>query len=164
MAITLMPLPYAEDALAPHISAETLKTHHGAHHKAYVDKVNEAIEGTPLAGRDLEAIVRTAKQQGDQSLFNNAAQAWNHGFYWSSLSPTKTAPNNSLADAIKRDFGSTENLEETLSEEAVEHFASGWAWLVVKDGRLKVISTHDAGTALTEPVIPLLTIDVWEHA
>lgn len=164
MAVTLMPLPYPEDALEPHISAETLQTHHGKHHKGYVDKVNAAIEGTSLADRDLEAIVLEAKKQGDSKLFNNAAQAWNHGFYWHSLSPQKSEPGSGLADAIKRDFGSLDALNEALAAEAIDHFASGWAWLVVTDGKLKVISTHDAGTPLTEPMIPLLTIDVWEHA
>jgi len=164
MAITLMPLPYAENALEPHISAETLQTHHGKHHQTYVDKLNAAIEGTALADRDLEAIVLEAKKQGDTKLFNNAAQTWNHGFYWHSLSPEKTAPNAALTEAINRDFGSLKALNEALSKEAVDHFASGWAWLVVTGGKLKVISTHDAGTPLTEAVIPLLTIDVWEHA
>jgi Fe-Mn family superoxide dismutase len=164
MAIILTPLPYAENALEPHISAETLKTHHGAHHKGYVDKVNKAIEGTPLARLDLETIVRTANELGNKKLFNSAAQAWNHGFYWHSLTPAKSAPGAGLADAIKRDFGSAQAVDDALIEEASGHFASGWAWLVIRDGKLKVISTHDAGTALTDTVIPLLTIDVWEHA
>lgn len=164
MAITLMPLPYPEDALQPHISADTLRTHHGKHHKTYVDKVNAAIEGTPLADRDLEAIVLEASKQGDTKLFNNAAQAWNHGFYWHSLTPEKTAPDAGLGDAITRDFGSLKDLNEALSIAAVDHFGSGWAWLVVTGGKLKVTSTHDAGTPLTEAAIPLLTIDVWEHA
>jgi Fe-Mn family superoxide dismutase len=159
-----MPLPYAENALVPHISEETLKTHHGAHHKTYVDKVNDAIKGTALAAADLETIVKTAHKEGDQSLFNSAGQAWNHGFYWHSLTPEATRPGERLAEAIDRDFGSLKALKEALSEEADEHFASGWAWLVAEKGKLKVISTHDAGTALTQDLIPLLTIDVWEHA
>jgi Fe-Mn family superoxide dismutase len=164
MAISLMPLPYAENALEPHISANTLRTHHGAHHKGYVDKVNQAIDGTPLASKDLETIVREAHAHGDKVLFNNAAQAWNHGFYWESLTPERTAPDDKLAYAVDRTFGSMQKLNEAIIEEAVGHFASGWAWLVVKDDALAVISTHDAGTALVDSVVPLLTIDVWEHA
>jgi Fe-Mn family superoxide dismutase len=164
MAIILMPLPFAEDALEPYISAETLKTHHGAHHKGYVDKVNKAIEGTALAAADLETIVTAARDQNNASLFNAAGQAWNHGFYWNSLTPADSAPDAGLADAIRRDFGSAKALGDALIEEGSGHFASGWTWLVIRDGKLKVISTHDAGTALTEAAIPLLTIDVWEHA
>lgn len=164
MPISLISLPYAQDALEPHVSAETLRIHHGAHHKGYVDKVNLAIEGTPLADANLEAIVAASVEKGDKKLFNSAAQTWNHGFYWLSLSPTKTEPSAELAAAITRDFGSLDALKEALSKEAVDHFASGWAWLVSDKGTLKVISTHDAETALTEGVVPLLTIDVWEHA
>lgn len=164
MPISLISLPYAQDALEPHVSAETLRIHHGAHHKGYVDKINVAIEGTPLADADLETIITASVEKGDKKLFNSAAQTWNHGFYWLSLSPAKTEPSAELAAAITRDFGSLDALKEALSKEAVDHFASGWAWLVSDQGTLKVISTHDAGTALTEGVVPLLTIDVWEHA
>jgi Fe-Mn family superoxide dismutase len=160
MTIALMPLPYAQDALEPHISSKTLEIHHGAHHKTYVDKLNAAIEGTENADKPLEDIVRSASGP----LFNNAAQTWNHGFYWHSLSSEPTAPSESLSAAIDNDFGSVDALLEALSNEAVNHFASGWAWLVVEDGKLKVISTHDADCALTSNVNPLLTIDVWEHA
>jgi len=164
MAISLIPLPYAENALEPHISAETLKTHHGAHHKTYVDKVNQSIEGSELADRDLEAVIQAAQDKSDRALFNSAAQTWNHGFYWHSLTPERTEPSDGLAKAIQNDFGSAKALNDALIDEAVAHFGSGWAWLVVKNGKLAIISTHDAGTALTEAVIPLLTIDVWEHA
>lgn len=160
MTIALMPLPYAQEALEPHISRKTLEIHHGAHHKTYVDKLNAAIEGTENADKPLEAIVKSASGP----LFNNAAQTWNHGLYWHSLSPERTAPNDSLSAAIKADFGSIDALYEALTNEAVNHFASGWAWLVVDGGKLKVISTHDAGCPLTSDVNPLLTIDVWEHA
>lgn len=160
MTISLMPLPYAQDALAPHISSDTLEVHHGAHHKAYVDKTNAAIEGTDNAGKSLEDIVKSASG----GLFNNSAQVYNHGFYWHSMTPEKSEPSESLATAIKNDFGSMDALLETLTDEAVGHFASGWAWLIVDGGKLKVISTHDAGTAITGNVNPLLTIDVWEHA
>ncbi|MBT0669437.1 superoxide dismutase [Novosphingobium profundi] len=160
MTISLMPLPYAQDALEPHISSKTLEIHHGAHHKTYVDKLNAAIEGTENAGKSVEEITKSASGP----LFNNAAQTYNHGFYWMSLSPEKTAPSESLAAAITNDFGSMDALLEALANEAVNHFASGWAWLVVDAGKLKVISTHDAATAITSDVNPLLTIDVWEHA
>lgn len=160
MTISLMPLPYAKDALAPHISSDTLEVHHGAHHKAYVDKTNAAIEGTDNAGKSLEDIIKGASG----GLFNNSAQVYNHGFYWHSMAPEKSNPSESLETAIKNDFGSMDALLEALTDEAVTHFASGWAWLVVDGGKLKVISTHDAGTAITENVNPLLTIDVWEHA
>lgn len=160
MTIPLMPLPYAHDALEPHISSATLETHHGAHHKTYVDKLNAAIDGTDEADKALEDIVRSAS--GPK--FNNSAQTWNHGFYWHSMSPEKSQPSDSLLAAITETFGSVDALLEKLSDEAVNHFSNGWAWLVVKDGKLAVISTHDAATALLESDNPLLTVDVWEHA
>ena len=160
MTIQLMPLPYAHDALEPHISSATLETHHGAHHKTYVDKLNAAIEGTEEADKPLEDIVRAAS--GPK--FNNSAQTWNHGFYWHSMTPEKTEPSPALLSAIESEFGSLDALLEKLSNEAVNHFSNGWAWLVVKDGKLAVISTHDAASALIESENPLLTIDVWEHA
>lgn len=164
MTIAHPPLPYAQDALAPHISADTLATHHGKHHKAYVDKVNAAIEGTELADKPLEEIVHHAEGSGNKGLFNNAAQSWNHAFYWESLSPTKTEPKGDLLAAIDRDFGSLDELKKKLKETAVNHFASGWAWLVSRDGTLAVTDTHDAGTELVAGIKPLLVIDVWEHA
>ena len=164
MTIAFPPLPYAEDALAPHISADTLATHHGKHHKAYVDKTNAAIEGTDLAGKSLEEIIHHAEGSGNKGLFNNSAQSWNHAFYWNCLSPTKTAPSGDLAGAIDRDFGSLDDLKKKLKDTAVNHFASGWAWLVAKDGKLSVTDTHDAGTEVTAGIKPLLVIDVGEHA
>ncbi|KQM18900.1 superoxide dismutase [Novosphingobium sp. Leaf2] len=160
MTIALMPLPYAQDALEPHISGKTLEIHHGAHHKTYVDKLNAAIGGTENEGKPLEDIIASASGP----LFNNSAQTWNHGFYWHSLSPKKTAPSGDLAAAIDKDFGSVDALLEALSNEAVNHFSNGWAWLVSDNGTLKVISTHDADSALVKGVTPLLTVDVWEHA
>lgn len=164
MTIALTVLPYAEDALEPHISAETLQTHHGKHHKTYVDKLNAAIEGTELADKPLEEIIHHAEGSGNKGMFNNAAQAWNHGFYWNSLSPDKTAPEGDLAAAIDRDFGSLGELKKKLKETAINHFASGWAWLVSRDGTLSVTDTHDAGTELVAGIKPLLVVDVWEHA
>ncbi len=164
MTIALTPLPYADTALEPHISAETLQTHHGKHHKTYVDKLNAAIEGTDLAGKSLEEIIHHAEGSGNKGMFNNAAQAWNHGFYWNSLTPDATAPEGDLAAAIDRDFGSLDELKKKLKETAINHFASGWAWLVSRDGTLSVTDTHDAGTELVAGIKPLLVVDVWEHA
>jgi superoxide dismutase, Fe-Mn family len=164
MAITHPPLPYAIDALVPHISSETLEFHHGKHHKAYVDKTNAAIAGTALADASLEAIIRSAAGDENPGLFNNAAQAWNHSFYWHSLTPAKTEPSAELAAAIGKSFGSIDGLKAELGETAKAHFASGWAWLVARGDDLLITDTHDAGTAVTHAVRPLLVIDVWEHA
>src|SRR3546814_13927973 len=127
MTLPFPPLPYAQDALAPHISADTLATHHGKHHKAYVDKVNAAIEGTDLADKSLEEIIHHAEGSGNKGLFNNSAQSWNHAFYWNSLSPTKPAPSGALAAAIARDFGSPDDLRKHLHETDVTTCPSGWA-------------------------------------
>jgi Fe-Mn family superoxide dismutase len=163
MTIQLIPLPYPANALEPDISQKTLDLHHGAHHKTYIDKTNDAIAGTELADADLNAIVTASK--GDAKLFNSASQSWNHGFYWHSLSPEKTTPSAKLQEAIDRDFGSIEALKKALQDKAVAHFASGWAWLVAKDGKLAVVDSHDAASPFSEGEgNPLLTIDVWEHA
>jgi superoxide dismutase, Fe-Mn family len=166
MTIKLIPLPYANDALEPHISAKTLDLHHGAHHKTYVDKTNEAVAGTDLADASIEEIVKASKAKGDGKLFNSASQVWNHGFYWNSLSPDGAQPGDKLKQAIDRDFGSMDELKKQLSDKAVAHFASGWAWLVADGGgKLSVVDTHDAASPLSEGAgNPLLTIDVWEHA
>lgn len=163
MPITLIPLPYAEDALASAISAETLKLHHGKHHKAYVDKTNAAIKGTELADKPLEAIIAAARQD-DQKLFGNAAQAWNHGFYWHSLAADATKPTGALAEAIERDFGSLAKLKAELGARGAAHFGSGWVWLASDDGTLSLEETHDGDTLADRGKLPLLTIDVWEHA
>lgn len=163
MSISLMPLPYATDALAPAISADTLETHHGQHHKAYVDKTNAAIAGGPLADAPLERIVAEARG-GNPGLFNNAAQSWNHGFYWASLAPKASRPSGNLAAAIERSFGSTDQLLEELAARGANHFASGWIWLASDNGALTVEETHDADTLADRGPIPLLVIDLWEHA
>jgi Fe-Mn family superoxide dismutase len=163
MSISLMPLPYATDALAPAISADTLETHHGQHHKAYVDKTNAAIAGGPLADAPLERIVAEARV-GNPGLFNNAAQSWNHGFYWASLAPKASQPGGDLATAIERSFGSTDQLLEELAARGASHFASGWVWLASDNGALTVEETHDADTLADRGPIPLLVIDLWEHA
>ena len=164
MAFELMPLPYDSEALAPAISAETLSFHHGKHHKAYIDKTNKAIERTELAGADLETVVAKARE-GDQGLFNNAAQSWNHGFYWHSLSPAAIDPSGDLAVRIDESFGSYDELRKQLAERGAGHFASGWVWLADKGGKLTIEETHDGDTlADSGEARPLLTIDVWEHA
>lgn len=164
ISLALMPLPYELDALAPAISADTLAIHHGRHHKGYVDKVNQAVSDGPLAERPLEAIIAAArgKQPG---LFNNAAQVWNHGFYWMSLSPRASDPDAALAAAINRDFGSIDGVVAQLASRGAGHFASGWVWLAADDeGQLSIEETHDADTLADGDKAPLLVIDLWEHA
>jgi len=163
---TLPPLPFVPDALEPYMSARTLSFHHGKHHKSYVDKANAAILGTPIADSSEADVVRAAKAQGDQDLFNNAAQAWNHSFLWQSLSPSGGGePSGALRAAINRDFGGMEALSDGFRKEAVGHFASGWAWLVYDGRGLRIISTHDADTPLVhDGWVPLVTLDLWEHA
>jgi len=165
MAFALPELPFAKDALQPHMSAETLEFHHGKHHKAYVDKVNGWIDEKGLSGRSLVEVIRLAKEKGDKGLFNNAAQVWNHSFFWNCLAAPGQKPSGQLASKIDEAFGSTEALLKKLGEEAVGHFASGWAWLVLEGGQLKITSYHDADTPVVDDgVKPLLTLDVWEHA
>lgn len=167
--IELPPLPFAADALAPVISAATMETHHGKHHKAYVDKVNALIPGTRFEGKSLEEVVKeSAGDPANKTIFNNAAQAWNHSRYWESLSPAGVAPAAALSAKftarIESDFGSLAGLHDALVKNGVAHFGSGWVWLVWKGGALEVMATHDAGTPLTQDLPTLLTIDVWEHA
>ena len=164
MAIKLIDLPYQDTALAPAISAETLSFHHGKHHKAYIDKTNAAIEGTDLAGESLETVIAKARA-GDKKLFNNAAQSWNHGFYWHSLSPAAIDPSGELADKIDQAFGSATELTRQLAERGANHFSNGWVWLADKGGTLTIAETHDGDTlADSAEARPLLTIDLWEHA
>ncbi len=166
MAIELPDLPYSKNALEPHISKETLEFHHDKHHAAYVDKTNAAIKGSPLDGASLEEIVRAAAEKGDQGLFNNAAQSWNHTFYWNSMSPNGGGqPTGDLAAAINAAFGDYDGFKKAFADAGATQFGSGWAWLVAKDGKLEVRKTLNAETPLTEAgVTPLLTMDVWEHA
>jgi Fe-Mn family superoxide dismutase len=166
MAHSLPDLPYEQNALEPHISAETLGFHHGKHHAAYVSKMNAAIEGSDAESLSLEDLVRKAARDGDQGLFNNAAQTWNHTFYWNSMTPSGGGtPTGDLADRINRDFGSLDGFRKAFADAGATQFGSGWAWLVVKDGKLEVRKTLNAETPLTEEgVVPLLTMDVWEHA
>lgn len=165
MAFELPALPYAKDALAPHMSAETLEFHHGKHHKAYVDKTNGFVVEKGLEGLKLSEVIKKAKETGDKGLFNNSAQIWNHSFFWQCLSPEKQAPSGKLADLINDGFGSAEALVKALVTESTNHFASGWGWLVLDGGKLKVTSLHDADTPVVyDGMLPLLTLDVWEHA
>lgn len=165
MPFVLPDLPYARDSFGATISAETFEYHHGKHHRAYVDKTNELAAKAGLEGRKLSEVILAAKERGDQGLFNNAGQLWNHSFYWQSLTPTPQQPSGELADRIAADFGSAEALVAKLKEEGASHFASGWAWLVLADDKLQVTSLHDGDTPVAHPELkPLLTIDVWEHA
>ncbi|MBN1513995.1 MAG: superoxide dismutase [Phycisphaerae bacterium] len=161
MPITLPDLPYARNALEPHISAETLEFHHGKHHNAYVTNLNKLIAGKPEEGKSLEEIILSA----EGPVFNNAAQVWNHTFYWSCLKPGGGGePGGELADAIRRDFGSFQAFRDALADAAATQFGSGWAWLVAEGGRLKVVKTPNADLPMRHGQTALLTIDVWEHA
>ncbi|MGB7482364.1 MAG: superoxide dismutase [Fe] [Castellaniella sp.] len=162
MAFTLPPLPYAMDALAPHISQETLEYHYGKHHQAYVTNLNKAIEGTELASLSLEDVIR--KSSG--GVFNNAAQVWNHSFYWNSLSPKGGGePTGALRQAIEAKWGSVDAFKAAFTQSAAGNFGSGWTWLVKKpDGSLDIVNTSNAGTTVNTDDKALLTCDVWEHA
>jgi Fe-Mn family superoxide dismutase len=164
--IALPPLPYAENALQPHISAQTVGFHYGKHHKAYVEKTNELVQGGALAKSSLEDIVkRSGRQPSQQKLFHNAAQAWNHAFYWQSMRPKGGgAPAGALKERIDKDFGSYPAFREHFIQTAVDHFSNGWVWLVLERGKLRIVDTHDADTPLLRAQRPLLTSDVWEHA
>ncbi len=165
MAFTLPDLPFDRDALGPHMSGETLDFHHGKHHKAYVDKANGLIAGTDLESASLVDVIQAAKARGDKGLFNNSAQIWNHSFFWQCLAPSgSTRPSGKLAEMIASDFGGEQQLLEKLATESVNHFASGWGWLVLNNGKLEITSLHDADTPVVHGMTPLLTIDVWEHA
>jgi Fe-Mn family superoxide dismutase len=162
MSFALPDLPYAHDALEPHMSKSTLEFHHDKHHQKYVDTLNDLIKGTDKEGKDLEEIITSS----DGKLFNQAAQVWNHTFFWNSMTPNGGGkPTGAVADAIDRDFGSYDKFVEEFSSVAAGEFGSGWAWLVADDaGKLSVISTHDADLPLNHGKKAIITIDVWEHA
>ena len=161
MQFKLQPLDYSYDALAPHIGASTVEVHYSKHHKGYLDKLEKAIGGTELADEDLEDIVRNT----EGSTFNNAAQVWNHDFYWQCMSPDGGGdPKGEVAESLKRDFGGIRDFRKKFAEAAKNEFGSGWAWLVQEKGKLKVRSTTDAENPLVYDQVPILTIDVWEHA
>jgi Fe-Mn family superoxide dismutase len=167
---TLPALPYAENALEPVISSKTISFHHGKHHKAYVDKLNELIAGTPYEGMSLEEIVaKSAKSEKDKAIFNNAGQAWNHDFYWKSMAAPSGGkggePAGKIKDALQSSFGGLKEFREAFAKAAVAQFGSGWAWLVKgKDGKLKITTTSNADTPVAHGETALLTADVWEHA
>ncbi|KFZ31630.1 superoxide dismutase [Pseudidiomarina salinarum] len=163
MAFELPDLPYAKNALEPHISAETLEYHYGKHHQAYVNKLNDAVKGTDQESDSLEEIIKNSKG----GVFNNAAQVWNHTFFWHCMSPNGGGkPSGAVADAINAKFGSFDKFKEEFSNKAVANFGSGWTWLVKKsDGSVDIVNTSNAETPLTDDnLTPLLTVDVWEHA
>lgn len=163
MSFKLPDLPYPKDALAPHISSETLEYHYGKHHQGYVDKLNAAVPGTQFEGKSLEDIVKSS----DGGIFNNAAQIWNHTFYWNSLSPQGGGePSGKIATAINESFGSFEKFKKEFTDSAGGNFGSGWTWLVQRgDGSLAIVNTGNAETPLTDDSLtPLFTVDVWEHA
>ena len=162
MAFELPPLPYEKNALEPHISAETLEFHYGKHHNTYVVNLNNLTAGTENEGKSLEDIIKTASG----GLFNNAAQVWNHTFYWHCLSPNGGgAATGAVADAINSTFGSFDAFKEEFTKSATTNFGSGWTWLVKKaDGSIAIHNTSNAGCPITEGLTPLLTVDVWEHA
>jgi Fe-Mn family superoxide dismutase len=166
MAINLPELPYAKDALAPYISANTLDFHHGKHHKAYVDNLNKLIEGTELAGKSLEEIIKiSAKDSAKVGIFNNAAQTWNHSFYWQCLKKAGGgAPGGAVAEKIKATWGNLEKFADELKNAGMTQFGSGWAWLISEGNELKITKTANADTPIAHGQKPLLTIDVWEHA
>ncbi len=163
MSFELPPLPYAKDALQPHISQETLEYHHGKHHNTYVVKLNGLIPGTEYENKSLEEIITSAPAGG---VFNNAAQIWNHTFYWHCLSPNGGGePTGAVADAINSAFGSFDAFKEKFTDSAINNFGSSWTWLVKNsDGSLAIVNTSNAGCPLTEGQTPLLTVDLWEHA
>ncbi|MBL8863211.1 MAG: superoxide dismutase [Planctomycetes bacterium] len=162
----LPPLPWKDDALAPHVSAQTISFHYGKHHKAYVDNLNNLAKGKPFEKLSLEEVVKaTAKDPAAQGVFNNAAQVWNHTFFWHSLRPNGGgAPTGKLLERITADFGSLEAFKTQFADAAKTQFGSGWAWLVLDAGKLKVVKTPNAETPLTGAAKPLITCDVWEHA
>jgi Fe-Mn family superoxide dismutase len=163
----LPPLPYAKDALAPHVSAETLSFHHGKHHKTYVDKTNELVKGTALEKLELVPLIRkVAGVKSKQTIFNNAAQIWNHDFYWHSMSPNGGGkPKGALGARIDKDFGSFSDFKKAFAEAGAGQFGSGYVWLVASGAKLRIMATANAETPVSDPdLTPLLTTDVWEHA
>ncbi len=165
MAFTLPDLPFAPDALEPHMSARTLSFHHGKHHQAYITKANELLAGTPLENKSVEEVIKAAKAEGKQVLFNQAAQHWNHSFFWKCLSPKGGKPGAGLLKRLTADFGSEEAFRKAFDEKAKGNFGSGWTWLVQgKDGKLAVTNTSNADLPLAHGETALLTLDVWEHA
>ncbi len=165
MSFELKSLPYEQDALEPHISAKTLSYHYGKHHAGYVKKLNNAIEGTDYAGLDLEDVIKKSHAEKNASVFNNAAQVYNHDRYWESMSPAPSGkPSGDFLKAIEDSFGSFDKMVDELKSSAASLFGSGWVWLAMEDGKLSIVGTSNAETPIAEGTEALLTIDVWEHA
>ena len=166
MPFTLPALPFAPNALEPFMSARTLEFHHGKHHQTYVTNLNGLVQGTPLAEAALETIIlETVKDTTKVGVFNNAAQVWNHTFFWNGMKPQGGgAPAGEVAERLSRDFGDVNSFKEEFKKTALAQFGSGWAWLVLDQGKLKIVKTGNAGNPLTDKQTPLLTCDVWEHA
>ncbi|GGB58088.1 superoxide dismutase [Blastomonas aquatica] len=165
MAFVLPALPFDKTAFGDIMSAETFDYHHGKHHNAYVGKANDMVKGTDLEGASLSKVIVAAKDKGNKGLFNNAAQIWNHTFFWHCLSPDQQTIPGSLEERINADFGSVAEMKDKLKTEAVGHFGSGWAWLVLNGDKLEITSLHDADSPVAhDGMKPLLTLDVWEHA
>lgn len=165
MSIEFTALPYSIDSLQPHVSQETLEFHYGKHHKAYVDKLNAAIAGTAYENQSLEAIVMDSHSASDGTIFNDAAQVWNHTFLWNSMAPSGGGePTGALADAIDLRFGNLTAFRDAFKKSALGQFGSGWTWLVLTPEGLDIANTGNAETPITGSVMPLLTLDVWEHA
>lgn len=163
---TLTPLPYAENALEPHISAETMSFHYGKHHKSYVDKLNSLLKDDTLADLPLEEVIHQSQGlAARQTIYNNAAQIWNHDFFWNSMTPDGGgAPTGDIKKLIAEHIGSAEEFQTAFSDAATEHFGSGWAWLVYADNAVRIVTTHDAEIPFENGATPLLCCDVWEHA
>jgi Fe-Mn family superoxide dismutase len=165
MPITLAPLPYDNDALEPNISKETLDYHYGKHHQGYVDKLNKLINGTPFENLELEEIIERARGEAMTDILNNAQQAWNHTFFWNSLSPNGgQRPNGRIAQMVDNEFGSIDKFKKQFRDAAAGLFGSGWVWLCEQAGSLKIISTRNADSPIGTAMTPLLVLDVWEHA
>ncbi len=166
MPLALPELPYAQDALEPYMSEKTVQFHYGKHHKSYVDKANGLLKGTTLETEDLEDIVRKSAGHDEMAaLFNNAAQVWNHSFFWNCMKPGGGGtPEGAVAEAVARDFGGLDGFKEAFAEAATGRFGSGWVWVVLKDGGLDIVSTPNAETPIASALHPILSCDVWEHA
>jgi Fe-Mn family superoxide dismutase len=165
MSIKLPKLPYAMDALEPHMSTETMEYHYGKHHRGYVDKLNTLIEGTRFQDMPLEQIIVAARESSEIDILNNAAQAWNHAFFWQCLSPKgQSEPVGRIRDLIEDEFGGIDKFKEKFRAAATSQFGSGWTWLVLDSGKLRIMSTSNAESPIGTHMTPLLTLDVWEHA
>lgn len=166
MPFELPKLPYERDALAPHISENTLNFHYGKHHQAYVTNLNNLLAGTDLAEKSLEEVIKiSSADQSKAGIFNNSAQVWNHTFYWNSMKPNGGGkPEGEVLQRIESDFGSYEDFVSQFKAAGATQFGSGWAWLVLEEGKLKITKTGNAHTPLTSNAVPLMTMDVWEHA